>query len=74
MYAICPDQDCNMIVPQSIFKKLLEEEAYSRYLRFLIKSYVGLSINAKECPGKNCNYIIANKTNSNIGVECPCGT
>ena len=54
VYALCPDNKCNMIVSADLFKKLLSEEDYARYEQFLVKSFVDLSYNAKYCPGKGC--------------------
>ena len=31
----CPDQKCNMVVPEHFFKVLLEEESYKKYKQFL---------------------------------------
>ena len=38
-----------------------------------MKSFVELSYNAKNCIGAGCEYIIANKTDRDVDVECVCG-
>ena len=69
VYASCPDQRCGMIVPQEIFKRVLSDADYARYEQFLVKSFVEKSYNAKNCPGKGCAFVAANKTNSpNVDV------
>ena len=73
VYALCPDQKCNLIITPAIFKKCLTEEEFGRYEQFLLKSFVDLSYNAKYCPGNDCKYIVANKTDRDVDVECLCG-
>ena len=73
VYARCPDKGCNLTVPPKIFKKILSDEDYSRYQQFIVKAFVELSYNAKNCIGAGCEYIIANKTDRDVDVECVCG-
>lgn len=47
----CPDQKCNMVVPESHFKELLDSESYKRYRFFLMKAYVETNKNAQWCIG-----------------------
>ena len=63
-----------MIVPARIFEQCLQKEQYEKYIRFLCKSFVDLSYNAKWCPGKGCAMICANKLGEPVEVECSCGT
>ena len=73
VYALCPDNKCNLLVPPDVWKKCLAEEEYARYEQFLLKSFVDLSFNAKSCPGAGCQYVVANKTDKEVDVECLCG-
>ena len=31
VYALCPDQKCNLIVPPTVFKQCLTDQEYARY-------------------------------------------
>lgn len=68
--SVCPDQKCNMIVPERLFKELLENDKYNRYHEFLIKSFVDLSKQAKWCPGRDCNMAVEYKQAEAIDVQC----
>ncbi len=56
--ATCPERGCNMIVPERLFRQLLEPEEVNRYMGFLIKSFVDLSKQAKWCPGRDCDMAV----------------
>lgn len=53
----CPDQKCNMVVPEHIFKKLLDSKLYEKYRQFLFQAYVETNKNAKWCTGKSCQRV-----------------
>jgi len=57
VFTICPDEKCNNIVPEKIFKQLLPEDKYKRYMEFLFKSYVEINKHAKWCPGNDCKRV-----------------
>ena len=39
----CPERGCNMIVPERLFRELIDVDLYNRYKDFLVKSFVDLS-------------------------------
>ena len=65
---LCPIQPCGNLVPAIVFEKLLEKELWQKYKRFLISSFVEASYNAKWCPGRGCNMIVANKLGTSVEV------
>ena len=74
VYATCPDSKCGLMIPPQTWKKLLSQELFEKYESFILKTFVELSYNAKYCPGKGCQYIVTNKTNKDVDVDCLCGT
>ena len=67
---VCPEQKCNMIVPERLFAQLLEPQLYQRYKDFLLKSFVDLSKQAKWCPGRDCGQCVEYKGGNPIDVQC----
>ena len=67
---VCPQQKCNMIVPERLFKELCEPQVYERYMNFLHKSFVDLSKQAKWCPGRDCTMAVEYKAAEPIDVQC----
>ena len=47
---------------------------WQKYKKYLVSSFVEASYNAKWCPGRGCNMIVANKTGASIVCQCSCGT
>lgn len=68
--SVCPDQKCNNIVPERLFRQLVEAEQYERYEDFLLKSFVDLSKQAKWCPGRDCSMAVEYKKAEAIDVKC----
>ena len=70
----CPFIKCNVIMDDLFCKKLVDNETYKRYLRFISKSFVedsGGSI--KWCPQANCGNAITVDMISGTIVKCTCG-
>ena len=74
VFAVCPDMECNLVVPERIFKKLLTKEKFERYKFFVLKSFVDFSKKTKWCPGRNCQMACESKYGEPIDVDCTCGT
>ena len=51
-----------MIVPERLFRDLVDIELYNRYKDFLVKSFVDLSRQAKWCPGRDCATAVEYKS------------
>jgi hypothetical protein len=73
MLAKCPNQKCENIVPDTIFKQLLEPNLWQKYDRYCFESYVNLSKLHKWCPGKKCQQVIEVKAAKQIDCFCECG-
>lgn len=65
--------ECKFAMPESIFKKTLDEEEFKRYQKYLRKSFVDLCPEYKWCPEKGCELAVENMTGENIDVMCDCG-
>lgn len=46
-----------MVVPEYIFKELLDKNMYDKYRQFLFQAYVETNKNAKWCTGKSCTRV-----------------
>lgn len=68
----CPNQECENIVPDTIFKKLLEEEKFDKYEKFAFP-FVKNNKLMKWCPGKNCEKVLEVKENDEVECFCECG-
>ena len=73
VYAICPDQKCNNIVPEKIFRLLLNPIEFAKYEEYVLNSFVDLSKTVKWCPGKNCGKICETTYAEAIDIFCDCG-
>jgi len=54
----CSDENCHVILPDSVFKRVLSTEKYNRYHFFMYKSYVDMSDEANWCTGKDCEMVV----------------
>ncbi len=64
---VCPDEKCNMIVPQCLFKYLLNSKLYQKFKDYKRKSYIGSNRDThKFCPGIDCDKVIIKKSNKKI--------
>ena len=54
IFTYCPDEKCNMLVPERIFKELLPANEYERYQKFYGESFVDMQDNIVWCPGADC--------------------
>eukprot|EP01129_Flabellula_baltica_P016709 TRINITY_DN9043_c0_g1_i1.p1 TRINITY_DN9043_c0_g1~~TRINITY_DN9043_c0_g1_i1.p1 ORF type:complete len:719 (-),score=194.76 TRINITY_DN9043_c0_g1_i1:38-2149(-) len=69
----CAAKDCKMFVPESTIKRLVREDVYLKYIRFITKSFVDDNSHTTWCPAPNCgNAITADMINGKT-VECTCG-
>jgi len=75
LYATCPQNGCNLIVFERIFKKYLKNK---KSLDKLDKSIFGNFINRngdiKQCPNEYCHLYAKSSNHGNIEVNCPCKT
>ena len=71
--AKCPNQKCENIVPDVIFKQLLDSRLYEKYEKYCYESYVNLNRLAKWCPGKTCQQVIEVRVDKPVDCFCECG-
>jgi ariadne-1 len=69
----CPGHGCNSFVPEDVVQKLVSDELFAKYVRFVTKSFVEDNNNCTWCPAPNCgNAITADMVQGKI-VSCTCG-
>lgn len=51
----CPEQKCENIVSEDIFKRLLSAEMFDKFEKYSYETYIDRSGQMKWCPGKTCN-------------------
>ena len=64
----CPDQKCNNIIPERIFKQLLSHEDFIKYKKYITDSFIDLNKNIKWCPGKDCNMVCESKLGEVVDI------
>jgi len=69
----CPEQECNIIIDNSLFKKFLTKGEFSRYRHFLLKNYTDDCKAIKWCPQKGCENFAMNPSLIKIPIFCKCG-
>ena len=66
--SLCPDQKCRNIIPERIFKQLLNHEEFVKYKQFYTSSFIDLNKNIKWCPGKNCTMVCESKLGEVVDI------
>lgn len=69
----CPAHGCKEAVTDAIFRKLLPEDEFKRYWRFVLRSYVDINKGVKWCPAAGCNKAISSAGGGLSSVRCTCG-
>lgn len=73
IYTVCPVAPCKLIVPAELFKAVLDEEQYQRYIYYYKKSYVDVNKRAKWCPSPGCKYAVEYPSMKQTDIVCKCG-
>jgi ariadne-1 len=69
----CPAHGCKEIVTDTIFRKLLKQDDYERYSRFVLRSFVDINKGVKWCPAAGCNKAISSAGGlSSVRCSCSC--
>jgi ariadne-1 len=68
----CPAHGCNEAVTDAIFKKLTSASDFTRYSRYVLRSYVDINKCVKWCPSPGCNKAISSAGGLSA-VTCTCG-
>jgi len=63
---------CTQLVPEHIVKKLVPQDLYSKYLRFLSKTFVENSKTARWCPAPDCGKAIVEPMHVYFSSLQPC--
>jgi len=69
----CPARDCNVPVPEETVKKVVDEEVYEKFIRFITKSFVEDNSQVSWCPAPNCGNAITADMMIGATVQCSCG-
>ena len=74
LFTYCPDEKCNMLVPQHIFGYLLDQNQYQRYMKFVCDSFIDMRDDLIWCPGANCDkYFKVKERSPHLQITCDCG-
>jgi hypothetical protein len=65
---VCPQLDCNIIVPHDVVERLVSKETAEKYLQFNLKAFVDSNPIFKWCPFPGCGMAVRdpNLANENI--------
>lgn len=71
----CPQQDCNLVVPESTFEKFIskDEKSLKNYMHGMHKNFTDRNTDIKWCPAKNCDACVRCDSKSNKEINCICG-
>jgi len=69
----CPAVSCRHVVPDEVVKKLVTEEIFKKYLRFVTRSFVEDNTHFTWCPAPRCGNAITTDMLHNQIVHCTCG-
>jgi ariadne-1 len=71
----CPQSNCNLIIPESIFIKLLKEDKtnYQNFKVGMHKNFTDYNSDVKWCPNKGCDACVRCQSKSNKEIDCICG-
>lgn len=72
----CPQQDCNLLVPESLFNKYLsdDETSLKNYIHGMHKNFTDHNTDIKWCPSKGCDACVRCDSKSNKEIDCICGS
>ena len=73
IFTKCPMSNCEVLVPQELFKELLIPKLYERYKRFILRSYVDNRSDVKWCPAPNCTCAVSYPKKNTREILCKCG-
>lgn len=72
---LCPQQDCNLLVPESAFYKYISDDEMSmkNYIHGMHKNFTDHNIEIKWCPSSGCDACVKCDSKSNKEIDCICG-
>lgn len=73
LFSTCPQKDCNLIVPESVFEKYIQDDSQNkkRFEQILLRNFSEQNLNIKWCP-KDCGKCISSEVHYNQEIECEC--
>ncbi|KAA6390093.1 MAG: putative E3 ubiquitin-protein ligase ariadne-1, partial [Streblomastix strix] len=71
--ATCPEQECNVIFPYSVAKRILHPQLFEKYRNYVTQSFVKMKKELCWCPGVNCVWI-SKRVGISTDVNCRCGS
>eukprot|EP00906_Rhabdomonas_costata_P024337 RCo035000 len=69
----CPFPKCTQVCDEAMFQELLDEELFSRYRKFVIRTYVEDNPHITWCPGRDCGMAVISHDTHRLLVRCVCG-
>lgn len=69
----CPQHQCNMVVPHSMFTKYLSGNDLKTYMKWFCKSYTDDNKKVRWCPFQGCDYCVEYQDFGPTDVNCRCG-
>src|SRR3546814_16671020 len=68
---LCPEHKCNQVVPDAVFRELLQPEDYAKYHMYSIRNFIETNRNMRWCPAPGCNQVVL--AAGVAQVRCSCG-
>ena len=71
----CPQNNCNCIIYEKLYKKFLKDENLLDILnKAIYKNFIDKNPDIKQCPNKSCHYYIKSNLHFAREINCLCGT
>jgi len=70
----CPQQGCNLIVPENIYRKYLSEDKLLEFEKCIFKNFTDNNDDIKWCPAANCDICIRSISHFMKEITCDCKT
>eukprot|EP00349_Pseudokeronopsis_sp_Brazil_P006337 CAMPEP_0202969920 /NCGR_PEP_ID=MMETSP1396-20130829/15821_1 /ASSEMBLY_ACC=CAM_ASM_000872 /TAXON_ID= /ORGANISM="Pseudokeronopsis sp., Strain Brazil" /LENGTH=406 /DNA_ID=CAMNT_0049697995 /DNA_START=211 /DNA_END=1431 /DNA_ORIENTATION=+ len=73
VFTTCMQHHCNVMVPHSLFLRLLQPDDQKTYMKWSCKSYTDDNRNVRWCPFTGCDYCVEYQDMGVTDVLCQCG-
>ena len=73
VFTKCPIHPCKLIVPEEIFKELLDPEHNLKYQEYYKNTFIGMNKRTKWCPAPECGRAVDYPSMKQTDIVCKCG-
>ena len=71
VYSTCPQQGCNIKIPESVFLKFMTKDYKEKYDKIVLKNFTENNTDIRWCPS-DCGCCVSSEEHSNKEITCDC--